>query len=164
MLSPAGFVDNRGARSPKCGLKSTRSTTVSRAGGTEIEPGCPAPMNLNAEKLEHAVLALLHLNSFDGRSGLKRAWKAFPWDVMDRLHEKGYISDPKSKSESVWLSEGGARLSEQWCEKLFAVSRSWQTFELRLARVWKVRPLPGARHFSVLHYQTFSFGRRLTSK
>lgn len=77
-------------------------------------------MNLDAEKLEQTVLALLHLNSFDDRSGVKRAWKAFPWDVMDRLHEKGFISDPKSKSKSVWLSEEGARLSEKLCEKWFA--------------------------------------------
>ena len=78
-------------------------------------------MNLDAEKLEQAVLALLYLNSCEDRSGVKRAWKGFPWDVMDRLNEKGYISDPKSKSKSVWLSEEGAKLSEQWCEKLFAV-------------------------------------------
>lgn len=78
-------------------------------------------MDLDAEKLEQAVLALLHLNSFNHKYGQKRAWKAFPWNVMDQLHEKGYISDPKSKSKSVWLSEEGARLSEQWCEQLFAV-------------------------------------------
>lgn len=78
-------------------------------------------MDLDADKLEQTVLALLRLNSFDVRSGVTRAWKAFPWDVMDRLHEKGYISDPKSKSKSVWLSEEGARLSKQWCEQLFAV-------------------------------------------
>lgn len=78
-------------------------------------------MDLAAEKLEQAVLALLYLNSFDDKSGGKRAWKAFPWNVMDRLHEKGYISDPANKNKSVWLSEEGARLSEELCEKLFAV-------------------------------------------
>ncbi len=77
-------------------------------------------MDIDAEKLEQAVLALLYVNSFDYKSGGKRAWKGFPWSVMDRLHEKGYISDPATKNKSVWLSEEGARLSEEFYEKLFA--------------------------------------------
>lgn len=77
-------------------------------------------MNIDAEKVERTVLALLYLNSFDDKSGGKRAWKAFPWSVMDALHDKGYISDPATKNKSVWLSEEGARLSEQLFENLFA--------------------------------------------
>ncbi len=77
-------------------------------------------MDIDAEKLEQAVLALLYVNSFDDKSGGKRAWKGFPWGVMNRLHEKGYISDPATKNKSVWLSEEGARLSEELYEKLFA--------------------------------------------
>jgi hypothetical protein len=78
-------------------------------------------MDLDAAKLEEAVLALLHLNSFAEKAGGKRAWKGFPWSVMDQLHSKGYISDPATKNKSVWLSDEGARLSEKLCEKLFAV-------------------------------------------
>jgi hypothetical protein len=77
-------------------------------------------MDVDAEKLEQAVLALLHLNTFDEKSG-KRAWKALPWSVMDQLHHKGYISDPATKNKSVWLSDEGARLSGELFEKLFAV-------------------------------------------
>ena len=77
-------------------------------------------MDLDAEKLEQAVLALLYVNSLDDRPGGKRAWKAFPWSVMDRLHEKGYISNPATKYKSVSLSEEGARRSQELCEKLFA--------------------------------------------
>ena len=33
-----------------------------------------------------------------------------PWNVMDRLHQKGYISDPARKSKSVWLTEEAAKL------------------------------------------------------
>jgi hypothetical protein len=51
-------------------------------------------MDIDAEKVEQTVLALLYLNSFDNKAGGKRAWKGFPWSVMDALHEKGYISDP----------------------------------------------------------------------
>ena len=77
-------------------------------------------MDVDSEKLEQAVLALLHLNTIDENSG-KRAWKALPWSVMDRLHQKGYISDPATKNKSVWLSEEGAKLSAELFEKLFAV-------------------------------------------
>jgi hypothetical protein len=77
-------------------------------------------MNIDAEKVEQTVLALLFLTSFDKKFGGKRAWKGFPWSVMDQLHEKGYISDPATKNKSVWLSEEGARLSEELFEKLFA--------------------------------------------
>lgn len=63
-------------------------------------------MDVDAEKLEQAVLALLHLNTFEQKSG-KRAWKALPWSVMDQLHDKGYISDPATKAKSVCLSDEG---------------------------------------------------------
>ena len=77
-------------------------------------------MDIDGEKLEQTVLALLHLNSFQEGPG-RRAWKGFPWTVMDALHEKGYISNPATKNKSVWLSEEGAKLSEVLFEKLFAV-------------------------------------------
>jgi len=76
-------------------------------------------MDIDDEKVEQAVLALLHLNTVDEKSG-KRAWKALPWSVMDQLHHKGYISDPATRAKSVWLSDEGARLSEELFEKLFA--------------------------------------------
>ena len=44
-------------------------------------------MDIDAEKVQQAVLALLHLNTFELKSG-KRAWKALPWNVMDQLHDK----------------------------------------------------------------------------
>jgi len=77
-------------------------------------------MDVDSEKLEQAVLALLYLNTIDEKLG-KRAWKALPWSVMDRLHQKGYISDPATKNKSVSLSDEGAELSKELFEKLFAV-------------------------------------------
>lgn len=77
-------------------------------------------MDADLEKLEQAVLALLHLNTFDEKSR-KLAWKALPWSVMDRLHQKGYISDPATKNKSVWLSDEGAKLSKELFEKFFVV-------------------------------------------
>ena len=75
-------------------------------------------MEINEKKLEQTVLALLQMNLSDD-SG-RRAWKSLPWSVMDSLHQKGYISDPATKNKSVWLTEEGAKLSEELFEKLFA--------------------------------------------
>jgi Domain of unknown function (DUF6429) len=47
-------------------------------------------MELDQDKIDDVVLALLYLGLHDGA----RAWKSFDWDAMDRLHEKGYISNP----------------------------------------------------------------------
>jgi hypothetical protein len=76
-------------------------------------------MDIDEEKLEQTVLALLYLNTIDDKLG-KRAWKGFPWTLMDRLHAKGHISDPATKSKSIVLSEEGSKLSKELFEKLFA--------------------------------------------
>ena len=50
--------------------------------------------DLKTDRIDDAVLALLHLNicersPFGGAS----AWKSLNWDAMDRLHESGLVSD-----------------------------------------------------------------------
>jgi hypothetical protein len=75
-------------------------------------------MELDTEKIDQAVLALLALGRHEGY----RTWKAFDWDVMGRLHGKGYISDPVSKAKSVLLTEEGARESERLLQVLFGRS------------------------------------------
>ena len=74
-------------------------------------------MNADRGKLEKAVLGLLYLN-YNSETG--RAWKSFDWDVMDRLHEKGLIGNPKSKNKSVWLSESGVSEAKKSFEELFS--------------------------------------------
>jgi hypothetical protein len=44
------------------------------------------------------------------------------WDAMDRLHGKGYISDPKSKSKSVMPTKEGEQLSKGLLIKYFGPS------------------------------------------
>jgi hypothetical protein len=46
-------------------------------------------MELDTDKIDDAVLALLFL----GLHGGARAWKGFDWEAMNRLHERGYITD-----------------------------------------------------------------------
>ena len=74
-------------------------------------------MNYNAEKVDDLVLALLHLTSSSER-GLVRAWKGHDWDALDRLHQKGLISDPKTKAKSIVLSDEGARKAKELFQTL----------------------------------------------
>jgi hypothetical protein len=75
-------------------------------------------MDYDHEKVDDAVLALLFLTAF-GDKGTWRAWKGMDWDALDRLHESGYIGDPKSKAKSVVLADAGYRRSEELFRKLF---------------------------------------------
>ena len=75
-------------------------------------------MEIDSDKIDDAVLALLQLTLHDGR----RAWKTFDWDVMDRLHDKGMIDNPANKAKSVVLSDDGLKRSEALFRSLFARS------------------------------------------
>ena len=77
-------------------------------------------MEYDKDKVDEVVLALLYLTSSRDKYGT-RAWKGLDWHVMDRLHEKGYISNPKNKSASVTLSEEAARLSEALFFRYFGI-------------------------------------------
>ncbi|MFN7694575.1 MAG: DUF6429 family protein [Burkholderiales bacterium] len=73
-------------------------------------------MNLNTDRIDDAVLALLLL----GLHEQNRVWKNFDWDAMNRLHTKGLISDPMSKAKSVVLTEEGLEKAEALMRGLFA--------------------------------------------
>lgn len=72
-------------------------------------------MQLDLAKIDDAVLALLLLGRHDG----DRVWKGFDWNAMDRLHEKGYITDPKGKAKSVCLTDEGLARAQRLLEELF---------------------------------------------
>jgi hypothetical protein len=72
-------------------------------------------MELDHAKIDDAVLALLQLGLHDGY----RAWKGFDWDSLGRLHEQGYISDPREKAKSVVFTEEGLERSSRLLEELF---------------------------------------------
>lgn len=78
-----------------------------------------APMEYDREKVDEVVLAPLWLTAFDVDRYGARAWKSHDWDALDRLHAKGYISDPKSKAKSVVLSEEGMERARELFERHF---------------------------------------------
>ncbi len=69
------------------------------------------------EKVDETVLALLWLTLHDDQ----RAWKSHDWDVLERLHQRGYIDDPKNKAKSVLLTEEGKRRSRELFARYFGV-------------------------------------------
>ena len=75
-------------------------------------------MNLDKKRIDEAVLALLLLGIHNG----SRAWKGFDWDSMNRLHQKGFISDPQGKAKSVVVSEAGLKEAQRLLQKLFCES------------------------------------------
>lgn len=78
-------------------------------------------MSYDKDKAAEMALALMYLTSMKEKAGGVRAWKSLSWDITDHLFEKGYISDPKGKAKSVWLTDEGARLSEELFRKHFGV-------------------------------------------
>jgi hypothetical protein len=79
-------------------------------------------MDIDTNKIDEAVLALLHLTRCDDRYRAA-AWKSHDWDALNRLHAKGYLENPVSKSKSVGLTEDGKAKSEKLFWKLFGKAK-----------------------------------------
>jgi uncharacterized protein DUF6429 len=77
-------------------------------------------MTPDNDKVDRAVLALLYLGLHD----VDRAWKGFDWDAMNRLHEKGFISDPRGKAKSVAFTEEGLIEARRLLQQLFSIDGS----------------------------------------
>ena len=72
-------------------------------------------VDIDTDKIDEAVLALLQLTLHDGF----RAWKGHDWDALGRLHRKGMICDPVGKTKSVVLTDEGLAESERLFRTLF---------------------------------------------
>ena len=73
-------------------------------------------MDIDTEKVDEAVLAILYLTLHDR----VRAWKGVDWDVLTRLHDKGLIHDPVGKHKSVIFTDDGLREAQRCFRELFA--------------------------------------------
>lgn len=77
-------------------------------------------MNFDEDKVDEFTLALLYLVTHERHEGLgARAWKGFDWDTLNRLHEKGYISNPVGKAKSVGMTEEGFLKAKELFEQHF---------------------------------------------
>lgn len=59
--------------------------------------------SVNWDKVDDCALALLYFGLHEDY----RTWKGLDWEIMNRLHAKGYISDPVGKAKSVLFTEEG---------------------------------------------------------
>lgn len=75
-------------------------------------------MTVDWDKVDEVTMALLKLTSFT-KEGYTSSWKTHSWEVMNRLHERGWIQNPVSKAKSVGLTQEGARQAEALFEEHF---------------------------------------------
>ena len=72
-------------------------------------------MDIDTDRIDEAVLALLYLTLHNG----VHAWKGHDWDALDRLYRKGMIDNPVGKAKSVVLTAEGVAESERLFRELF---------------------------------------------
>ena len=71
--------------------------------------------------IEELVRLLLYLTCWEEDVfGMKsyRSWKGYPFEILDRLAEKGYVSGSK-RAKSVYLKETGIQKAKELKEKYF---------------------------------------------
>ncbi|QDP72136.1 hypothetical protein FOG18_05950 [Legionella israelensis] len=73
-------------------------------------------MKYDQSKIDEMVMSLLYLSSFDNG----RVWKGYDWDILERLHKKGLITDPVGKAKSFYLSDEGMKLGKELAHKFLA--------------------------------------------
>jgi hypothetical protein len=77
-------------------------------------------MQYDTDKVDDTVLALLTLTVQQEDAFGARARKGHDWDVLNRLHEKGFLGNPISKAKSVVITPEGLAKGRALFEKLFA--------------------------------------------
>lgn len=77
-------------------------------------------MDYDQDKVDEVALALLFLTLGSDN----RAWKGMDWDVSNRLHEKGWIEDPRNKNKSFELTAAGREACIRLFRKHFGVTSS----------------------------------------
>ena len=70
---------------------------------------------MNWDKVDDCALALLYFGLHEDY----RTWKGFDWETMNRLHAKGYISDPVGKAKSVVFTDEGIARSVELVRSMF---------------------------------------------
>jgi len=99
-------------------------------------------MSVNWDKVDEAALALMYLTTFTERGQQARTWKGFDWDILDRMFERGWISDPQTKAKSVVVLEEAQRLSRELFEQWFGTFEESRGTSPRRA---EARPAPADR-------------------
>jgi len=78
-------------------------------------------MEYDSDKVDEVALGLLYL-TMHNEGLVTRAWKGLDWEILNRMHEKGWIADPKSKAKSVVLTDEGKASAKRFFEKHFGTA------------------------------------------
>jgi hypothetical protein len=79
-------------------------------------------MNYNEDKIDEYTMALLYLGVHERHEGFgARAWKGFDWNTLNRLDEKGCMSNPIGKAQCVVLTEEGFLQAKELFEQHFGI-------------------------------------------
>ena len=85
---------------------------------------------IDTDKLDRAALAILSLTLHetpkawagdDNWERFYRVWKGVDWEITNRLHEQGYILDPRNKTKSLYLTQKGMDAAKAALEEMFSV-------------------------------------------
>ena len=68
-------------------------------------------MDYDQDKVDELTMALLYLVMSRREQG-GQAWKTFEARTLDRLHTKGWIADPKSRSPYVQVTPEGVTMAK----------------------------------------------------
>jgi hypothetical protein len=68
-------------------------------------------MDYDKDKVDELAMALMFLTTSKIGSG-GRSWRGFDAATLERLHAKGWISDPNAKGTSLMLSPEGMATAE----------------------------------------------------
>jgi len=80
-------------------------------------------MAYDQSRIDEAVLALLAAHLFDTNS----SWKGYDFDVMNRLHDAGYLFNPVGKQKSVQLTEEGVERGLELARRLFGTAEDYRS-------------------------------------
>ncbi|AMT90665.1 transposase [Pseudomonas koreensis] len=72
-------------------------------------------MEYDMKLIDDAVLALLAAYSSDDGN----AWNGYDFEIMNRLHEQGLISNPVNRNKSIWLTEEGLERGREIAGRMF---------------------------------------------
>ena len=72
-------------------------------------------MKYDMVQVEEALLALLGVFEFENG----RVWKRYDFATMDALHEKGLITEPRGRQESLYLTDEGLRRAKELAARHF---------------------------------------------
>ncbi|MFH1184753.1 MAG: DUF6429 family protein [Chloroflexota bacterium] len=75
-------------------------------------------MDYDKDRVDEVTLALMYLVMSKDREG-GRAWKGFDAHTLDRLHQKGWIAEPKIKEATVRITAEGTKKAEELFRKYF---------------------------------------------